>query len=151
MGGLADAVAGRDRTAWHASGVNCGERDEPTIAVDRLLEGLAGLLVVEGALGLGKSHLVRRASGQAAQRGWEVVSVAGSSATPAVPFAPWAHVLDEVPIDATPAALVAVALARLRGLRARSPVLVAIDDLDRLDELSWSWPTTSCAARTWPS
>ena len=116
--------------------MNGREHETTTIAVDRLLDRPGGVLLVEGALGLGKSHLVRRASSQAAERGWQVVSVAGSSAAPAVPFAPWAHVLHEVPIDATPAALVAVALARLRGLRARSPVLVAIDDLDRLDELS---------------
>ncbi len=63
-------------------------------------------------------------------------SVAGSSATPTVPFAPWAHLLDEVPVDATPAALVSIALARLRGERESGPLLVVIDDAHRLDELS---------------
>ena len=101
-----------------------------------LLDGGAGVLVLRGPLGVGKSHLARAITSAALDEGWNVHSVAGSAATPNVPFAPWAHLLDEVPIDATPAALVSIALVRLRAQRADGPLLVVIDDAHRLDELS---------------
>ena len=64
-----------------------------------------------------------------------VQTVRGSAATPTVPFAPWAHLLDEGPVDG-PAALVSIALDRLRSQRNDGPLLVVIDDAHGLDELS---------------
>jgi DNA-binding CsgD family transcriptional regulator len=115
--------------------VTVGRHDELATARG-LLDAGCGVLVLRGPLGVGKSHLARAVAGLALDGPWVVHSVAGSSATPTVPFAPWAHLLDEVPVDATPAALVSIALARLRAERESGPLLVVIDDAHRLDELS---------------
>ena len=115
--------------------VTVGRHDELTTARE-LLDAGCGVLVLRGPLGVGKSHLARAVAGLALDGPWVVHSVAGSAATPTVPFAPWAHLLDEVPVDATPAALVSIALARLRAERESGPLLVVIDDAHRLDELS---------------
>ncbi|MGZ4704076.1 MAG: ATP-binding protein, partial [Acidimicrobiales bacterium] len=111
-------------------------RDHELAAVETLLDAGTGLLVLRGPLGIGKSHLAREAGARASDRGWTVVAIAGSTAVPGVPFAPWAHLLDDVPVDATPAALIAVALAHLGARRAAAPLLVVIEDAHRLDELS---------------
>ncbi len=112
------------------------DRDHELAAIESLLDAGSGLLVLRGPLGIGKSHLARQAAAAASDRGWTVVAIAGSTAVPAVPFAPWAHLLDDVPVDATPAALIAIALTHLSELRSMAPVLVVIDDAHRLDELS---------------
>jgi DNA-binding SARP family transcriptional activator/tetratricopeptide (TPR) repeat protein len=127
--------------------------------------GGAAALVVEGAVGIGKSAFAREVAARLAQRGWRVLVVRATA--PAVPYAPVGALVDALagtdrdglatlprrthavlgrlaplarPAPALEGALtrhqVVAALQRALALRAATPTLLVVDDAHLLDEAS---------------
>ncbi len=139
---------------------------EPELAVvRRFLDGLVtgpGALVIHGPMGIGKSALLRVAMRMAAADGFRVLLTISETPEMALPFAglydlvepvvdiaaevlpePQARALSVATLrlspDPTPVGSLAVAvglLGLIRSLAARSPVLIAVDDVQWLDPAS---------------
>ena len=97
-------------------------------------EANGGGMVIAGGAGVGKTRLAREAAAAAAQRGWVIRSVQGTAAAQAIPlgtFAQWVGPLDDQPLS-----LVSSVLAALTASTEDAPVLVVVDDVHLIDDLS---------------
>jgi len=106
-------------------------RDAAVHAVDEMLAGATGGLVVTGGPGVGKTALARAAHARAASADW----VSATAATRDVPLGALAHLLPEAPDSAHPLTLTRHAVATLRD-RAEDHRLLVVDDAHQLDPLS---------------
>ncbi|MGV1004467.1 MAG: LuxR C-terminal-related transcriptional regulator [Candidatus Nanopelagicales bacterium] len=91
-------------------------------------------VVIAGGAGVGKTRLGREAADAAAQRGWVVRSVQGTAAAQAIPlgtFLPWISQFDEQPLS-----LVSSVIAAVTTSPDNAPVLLVVDDVHLLDDLS---------------
>ncbi|MFE6836549.1 AAA family ATPase [Streptomyces sp. NPDC057705] len=125
-------------------------RAEEISLLDSLLSGCAsgnsGLLLVEGAVGCGKSEFLETAAGQAEIRGGIVLRAIGTAAEQGHPLGVLRQLAADAPAGSLPAppapdeadrveAMRAFAAA-VRALSATAPVAVLVDDLHHVDELS---------------
>jgi DNA-binding CsgD family transcriptional regulator len=93
-----------------------------------------GGVVVAGGAGVGKTRLTREAALIAAQRGWVVRTLQGTAAAQAIPlgaFSQWIDQLDDQPLN-----LVSSAISSVTASPENEPVLVVVDDVHLLDDLS---------------
>lgn len=130
--------------------------------VAAFLDGMAGTpsaLVLTGPAGIGKTTLWREATRRAAARGWRVLSARPAQSEARLAFASIADLLEQVPLDGLPGVqrhALEVAMLReesgaagvdprtvatgllnlIRRLAAESPVVIAVDDAQWLDEPS---------------
>lgn len=112
--------------------------------VDRAVAGLAGgarSVFAYGPSGIGKSRVVRAAAERLADDGWLVLSASGNPALSAVPLGSLAPVLAREPASmvtaaSDPVALFAAADAAVRRLADGRPVLLAVDDVSVVDQVS---------------
>lgn len=112
--------------------------------VDRAVAGLragARSVFAYGPSGIGKSRVVRAAADRLADDGWLVLSASGNPALSAVPLGSLAPVLAREPAAmvtaaSDPVALFAAADAALRRLADGRPVLLAVDDVSVVDQVS---------------
>lgn len=140
-------------------------RDRERAQLEHMLDGLAtGLtgFALEGAPGIGKTTLWRSTVASARRRGCRVIEAAPGEPDAALPFAGLGDLLDGLDADALdalpdpqrralaaalflgdaaaapsdPQALPRAALNVLRGMAARAPLLIAIDDEQWLDRSS---------------
>ena len=115
-----------------------GRVEEMRLVADALGDAADGVdgagIVIAGQAGVGKSRLAREAVAVAEQRGWLVRSVAGTAAAQGVPLGAFAQWIDQ--IDANPVNVVAAGLAAITEAPNGTPVLVAVDDAQLLDEMS---------------
>ncbi|UUU39270.1 helix-turn-helix transcriptional regulator [Streptomyces sp. NBC_00162] len=114
--------------------------------LDGCAEGNAGLLLVEGAVGCGKSEFLETVATRAEARGAAVLRAMGTAAERSHPLG----VLRQLAADAPPGALspppspaeagrveaMQVFAAAVRELSAAAPVVICVDDLHHVDELS---------------
>jgi DNA-binding CsgD family transcriptional regulator/type II secretory pathway predicted ATPase ExeA len=108
-----------------------GRTDELELVYETLARSRG--VVLSGTAGVGKSRLASAVVQEAANRGWQTVSVAAGSETVAVPFAPFAVLLgDDARGDALARFLRAERALTRRGKR----VLLFVDDGHQLDEIS---------------
>jgi DNA-binding CsgD family transcriptional regulator len=115
--------------------------------------GVGGVVLVEGEPGIGKSLLLRDATGEAAERGFSLVSGAADQLSQAIPFfalravlcEPWLSAGDPGR-DRPDAAEWSITRIRapLEQRAATAPVLVCLDDLH------WASPVTLAALRALP-
>jgi DNA-binding CsgD family transcriptional regulator len=97
-------------------------------------EATSGGMVIAGGAGVGKTRLAREAAAAAAERGWVIRSVQGTAAAQAIPlgaFAQWVGHLDDQPLT-----LVSSVIAALTASPDNAPVLVVVDDVHLIDDLS---------------
>lgn len=112
--------------------------------VDRAVAGLAGgsrSVFAYGPSGIGKSRVIRAAAERLADDGWLVLSASGNPALSAVPLGSLAPVLAREPASmvtaaSDPVALFAAADAAVRRLADGRPVLLAVDDVSVVDQVS---------------
>lgn len=110
-----------------------GEEMATLAAIIGTDERSAGVLIAGGA-GVGKTRLAREAAAVATQRGYVVRSVQGTAAAQAIPlgaFAQWITELTDQPLT-----LVASVITQLTDSPDNAPVLVVVDDIQLLDDLS---------------
>ncbi|MGV1004882.1 MAG: LuxR C-terminal-related transcriptional regulator [Candidatus Nanopelagicales bacterium] len=112
-----------------------GRADEMDLLLGRL-DGDAGTggAVIAGGAGVGKTRLAREAAMAAAQRGWIVHSLQGTSSAQSIPlgiFSQWISQLDDQPLN-----LVSSVIAAVTASPTNAPVLVVVDDVHLLDDLS---------------
>ncbi len=91
-------------------------------------------VVIAGRPGVGKTRLAREAAAEAAKLGWAVRWAGGTAAARSIPlgvFAQWADRLDGSPLQIV-GALIAAVTDDPQG----RPLLVAVDDVHLLDDLS---------------
>lgn len=91
-------------------------------------------VVIAGPAGVGKSRLAHDAVAAAAAQGWVVRCVVGTLSGRAIPlgaFAPWTDGL-----DGNPLAMVHQVIGALTAGAADAPLLLTVDDVHLLDELS---------------
>jgi hypothetical protein len=108
-------------------------RSRELTALRRHLDGDGRAVVLVGAAGVGKSHLVRLLLDHEAERGRDVVIAVASPALAAVPFA---VVAELVPPDATggdPLTVLLRSRTHVAERAARTPVTIAVDDAHLLD------------------
>ncbi|MFH9824148.1 AAA family ATPase [Streptomyces bobili] len=112
---------------------------------ERARAGGGRFVLLRGATGTGRSAMLEAAAAHAAGRGLRVLRARCSPEDTAVPFAAVLHLLGPVPefADLTPGLDDRGSAARLwrllRSYAARSPVLVAVDDVHLADEASRRW------------
>lgn len=114
------------------------------VLVDRAVAGLAGgsrSVFAYGPSGIGKSRVIRAAAERLADDGWLVLSASGNPALSAVPLGSLAPVLAHEPASmvtaaSDPVALFAAADAAVRRLADGRPVLLAVDDVSVVDQVS---------------
>ncbi|MFF8191652.1 AAA family ATPase [Streptomyces bobili] len=112
---------------------------------ERARAGGGRFVLLRGATGTGRSAMLEAAAAHAAGRGLRVLRARCSPEDTAVPFATVLHLLGPVPefADLTPGLDDRGNAARLwrllRSYAARSPVLVAVDDVHLADEASRRW------------
>jgi len=126
------------------------QRETSIAQLESALECSAGgnttLVLVEGAVGCGKSELIEAVSAHAAGRGHTVLRAVGSEAERGVPLGVVSQLVRSAPEGALPdpaqaeqpagsEAMRAFAAALVR-LSERTPVVVCVDDIHQLDELS---------------
>jgi predicted ATPase/DNA-binding CsgD family transcriptional regulator len=133
-------------------------RDAEWRLVDGLLRnaerGGGGVLLVDGEQGIGKSLLLREATGEAAARGFSLAAGAEDQLGRAIPFFALRTALREPFAELTakqhpdqpdaPAWRISQLQAYLEQWSAAAPVLVALDDLQ------WASPATQLALRMLP-
>ncbi len=91
-------------------------------------------MVIAGGAGVGKTRLAREIAAAAAERDWVIRSVQGTAAAQAIPlgaFAQWVGQLDDQPLT-----LVSSVIAALTASTEDAPVLVVVDDVHLIDDLS---------------
>ncbi|MFE9934131.1 AAA family ATPase [Streptomyces sp. NPDC005533] len=126
-------------------------RAEEIALLDALLSGCAagnsGVLLVEGAVGCGKSEFLETAAGQAESRGGTVLRAIGTPAEQGHPLGVLRQLTADAPAGALPPpptspdeaerveSMRAFAHA-VRELSLAAPVVVCVDDLHHVDELS---------------
>jgi len=91
-------------------------------------------IVIAGHAGVGKTRLTREAAACAANLGWTVRWIAGTTAAQPVPLgalAQWATVIDSQPLR-----IVTDVITAITDSPAGEPVLVLVDDAQLLDDLS---------------
>ena len=150
-------VAGPEQAVPPGEGVLRG-REAAWEQVERLLAdaagGRGGLLVIEGAAGIGKTRLLTEARSQAADRGFAIAAGVADELSRLLPLGPFLSALGE------PMAVLSGGherertdsrlwlIERLRGrleeFAAAGPVLVTLDDLQ------WADPVTVLALRLLP-
>lgn len=112
-----------------------GRADEFAVITDALAtDGEHAGVALAGAAGVGKTRLAREAVAAASARGWTAHWVVGTAAAQQIPlgaFAQWADRLTGHPLQ-----LVTDIIAAVTAAPTGSPVLVAVDDAHRLDDLS---------------
>ncbi|MEU9666120.1 AAA family ATPase [Streptomyces bobili] len=112
---------------------------------ERARAGGGRFVLLRGATGTGRSAMLEAAAAHAAGRGLRVLRARCSPEDTAVPFAAVLHLLGPVPefADLAPGLDDRGSAARLwrllRSYAARSPVLVAVDDVHLADEASRRW------------
>lgn len=115
-------------------------------ALDSCAEGNATLVLIEGAVGCGKSELLETVSARAAARGCIVLRAVGTVAERSLPLGVMGQLARSAPPGTLPdpadapqaggvEAMHAFALA-VWQLSAEAPVVVCVDDIHQLDELS---------------
>jgi DNA-binding CsgD family transcriptional regulator len=121
----------------------------------RAQRGTGGVLLVDGEAGIGKSLLLRHATGEATDQGFSLAAGAADQLGQAIPFfalrtalrEPFAELIGEDPGHGLPAAAVwriTQLRAHLEQRAAAAPVLVCLDDLH------WASPATLAALRVLP-
>ncbi|MCX4750340.1 AAA family ATPase [Kitasatospora sp. NBC_01287] len=115
-------------------------------ALDSCVDGNAGLVLIEGAVGCGKSELLEVVSTRATERGHLVLRAIGTAAERALPLGVIGQLTAGAPRGALPDPAQAAqpggveamhAFARAVGrLSAQAPVVICVDDSHQLDELS---------------
>jgi DNA-binding CsgD family transcriptional regulator len=152
--GTRESAAPRERVADRE--VVRGREAEQKVVRDLLRcaqQGVGGVVLVEGEPGIGKSLLLRDATGEATVRGFSLVSGAADQLSQAIPFfalravlrEPWLSADDpgrDRP-DATEWSITRIR-APLEQRAATAPVLVCLDDLH------WASPVTLAALRALP-
>lgn len=133
---------------------------ELTVGVALRADGAPGALVLLGDPGIGKSTLLLHAADAAAAAGTTILPAAGGLPEPPGPFGSLAELLCPVlemapqlpaPLadalatvvgrqhrDRAPDLICPAVAALLRAAGTRAPVLLAVDDADRMDRQSWS-------------
>jgi DNA-binding CsgD family transcriptional regulator len=91
-------------------------------------------VVLAGGAGVGKTRLAREASAVAAERGWVVRSVHGTATAQAIPLGAFSQWIDQ--FDDQPLMLVRSVIAAVTASPENSSVLVVVDDVHLLDDLS---------------
>ena len=147
--GRPGAVAGRKREIPPGEGVLRG-RDAAWRQVERLLadaaRGQGGVLVIEGAAGIGKTRLLTEARSRAAGRGFAIAAGAADELSRLLPLGPFLSALGEpmavlrggLEGERTDSRLWLIERlrARLEELAAAGPVLVTLDDLQWADTVT---------------
>ncbi|GAB3976019.1 BTAD domain-containing putative transcriptional regulator [Actinoallomurus acanthiterrae] len=123
-------------------------------ALDAVAGGAARLVSLEGAAGTGKSALLARVRADGRRRGWTVLTGRGSiletandfgvlwqvlTGLPPLPDGRPATALGPAPEDSSPFDVFERVSAHLLDAATRTPVLVALDDLQWCDALSLRW------------
>ncbi|MFJ9739569.1 AAA family ATPase [Streptomyces sp. NPDC101166] len=112
---------------------------------ERALAGSGRLVLLRGATGTGRSAVLEAAAAHAAGRGMRVLRARCSPEDTGVPFSAVLHLLGPVPefADVAPGPDDRGSAARLwrvlRSYAARSPLLVAVDDVHLADAASRRW------------
>jgi DNA-binding CsgD family transcriptional regulator len=110
-------------------------RDEELDLLTALLDGAVFKgVVLAGGAGVGKTRLAREASEVAAEQGWVVRSVHGTAAAQAIPLGAFSQWIDQS--EGQPLTLVSSVIAGITAAPKNSPVLVVVDDVHLLDDLS---------------
>lgn len=121
----------RATATWPLTG-----RDEELQAVVETLDGTvddAGV-VIAGHAGVGKTRLAREAATRAAQLGWAVRWIAGTTAAQPIPLGAW--VQWTAGIDGHPLRIVSDLIDAVTTSAEGAPALVLVDDAHLLDDLS---------------
>lgn len=115
-------------------------------ALDSSAAGNSTLVLIEGAVGCGKSELVEVVSARAADRAHIVLRATGTEAERSLPLGVVSQLARSAPEGALPdparaaqpggAEAVHAFAAALVRLSERTPVVVCVDDIHQLDELS---------------
>ena len=148
---------GSERSSWPGWRGRAREWRAVTDLLCQAEHGRGGVLLVEGALGMGKTRLLGEAADAAARRGFAVMRGATDEVRRLAPLAPLLSALEESAhsllasggIGGSDAADVRFWLmeqlrGRLEERAARGPVLLPLDDLH------WADPTTLLALRLLP-
>jgi DNA-binding CsgD family transcriptional regulator len=91
-------------------------------------------VVIAGEPGVGKTRLAREAAEVTAASGWAVSRVAATATGRSVPLGVFAEWIDD--FDASPLAMARGVLTALRAGAGGAPLLVVVDDVHLLDDLS---------------
>jgi len=112
-----------------------GRAEELAVIADVLCpDGPYAGVVIAGPAGVGKTRLAREALALAAERGWAVRWVAGTTAAQSIPLGACAQWADRLAGD--PLHLVGSVIAKVTASPNGAPVLVVVDDAGLLDDLS---------------
>jgi DNA-binding CsgD family transcriptional regulator len=111
-----------------------------TALLDAACAGTGGALVLRGEAGIGKSALLEQTAAAAGGRGFRVLGTAGVQAEVLIPYAGLDRLTRALALPTGPATQpyrLATALLEALGA-AGDPVLVAVEDVQWLDEASWA-------------
>ena len=90
-------------------------------------------VVIAGAAGVGKSRLLREVAARAAERGWSIHPVVGTSTAASIPFGAVVSLLTDSSEDASSVEILAHAKRALSAADGDRPHLLVVDDAQRLD------------------
>ncbi len=110
-----------------------GREGEVALVDEALASG--GSVVVTASAGVGKTRLGAEIARRARDRGWQVDTVAGFTATASLPFGAISRLLPALEAEDDPH-LVRMTLAHLRARAAIDPLLLVVDDAHLLDDRS---------------
>ncbi len=111
-------------------------RGEEMDTLSALLGGQSGAggVVIAGSAGAGKTRLAGEAAAIASQLGWVVQSVQGTASAQAIPLGAFSQWIGES--ESQPLSLVSSVIAAVTAAPEGSSVLVVVDDVHLLDDLS---------------